>query len=101
MNPVAQTHVPEAEHTPAPAHGGEHADDWMSRSSEMEDALDGSCDTSGTLSQNITRLFEEPEENAAQTLDERAREPAETLVLLSGVAGSCVNWAWPEYFASG
>ena len=27
LNPVGQTQVPDAEHTPAPAHGGEHADD--------------------------------------------------------------------------
>ena len=97
LKPVGQTHVPDAEHTPEPAHGGEHADDWMSSSWEMEDAPEGSCDTSGTLSQKMTRSLDDPDESATQTLDERAREPAEILVLFNGVLGSWVNCAWPEY----
>ena len=67
----------------------------------MEDALEGSCDTSGTLSQKMTRSLDDPDESATQTLDESAREPAEILVLFSGLLGSWVNCAWPEYLAWG
>lgn len=31
VNPVGQVHTPEAEQTPEPAHGGEHAEDCISR----------------------------------------------------------------------
>lgn len=96
LKPVGQTHVPDAEHTPEPAHGGEHADDWMSSNWEMEDAPEGSCETSGTLSQKMILSFEEPEDIAAQTLDDNASDPAEILVLFNGVLGSCENCAWPE-----
>ena len=69
----------------------------MSSSWEMDDAPEGSCETSGTLSQKITRSLEEPDEMAAQTLEESANEPGAILVLFRGVLGSCENCAWPAY----
>ena len=101
LNPVGQTHCPEAEHTPAPAHGGEQADDWMSSRAEGPDALEGNCDTSGTLSQKITRSLDDPVEIAAHTFEDSASEPADNEVLFSRVLGSCTKLASPEYLAWG
>ena len=102
MNPGGQTQVPDAEHTPAPAHGGEQAADWISRSWERPDAPEGNCETSGTLSQKMIRSFDEPDERAAHTFDDTASEPGDIgVVLLDGVLGSCAKLASPEYLAWG
>ena len=96
VKPGAQEHVPEAEHTPAPAHGGEQARDSISR--RESEPVEGSCVMSGTESQRMTRLFD-PELTAAQTFDDRASELADKGVeeFETGVVGSDVNAAWPEY----
>ena len=101
LNPVGQAHCPEAEHTPAPAHGGEHADDWISSRADGPDALEGNCDTSGTLSQKMTLSLDDPVEIAAHTFEERAREPADSEVLFRRVLGSWTKLASPEYLAWG
>jgi hypothetical protein len=72
---VGHVHEPEAEQTPDPAQGGEHAADCISTSDKEVADPDGSWPTSGTESQKITRLFE-LELTASQTLDERDSEPA-------------------------
>lgn len=96
LNPGGQVHVPEAEHTPAPAHGGEHAEDWMSSSWESPDAPEGSCEASGTLSQKTRRSLEEPE-TAIHTFDEIASAPGEIFeVVFEGVLGSWAKVACPE-----
>lgn len=41
VNPGGHEHVPEAEQTPEPEHGGEHAEDWMSVNRSL-DVPDGS-----------------------------------------------------------
>ncbi|EED78376.1 predicted protein [Postia placenta Mad-698-R] len=107
VKPVGQTHLPAVEHTPAPAHGGEHAEDCISSSARgLFSVLDGSCDTSGTESQKMTRSFEEEPANDAHMLDARAKEPAELCVCLELFAeeplvGNAVKVAWPEKFALG
>lgn len=101
MKPDGQVHVPEAEQTPEPEHGGEHEADSMSRSEREPAVPEGSCETSGTESQRIMRLFEDPEDTAAQTFEESASELAESGVpdelLPTGVVGRLENPAWPEY----
>lgn len=42
VNPGAHWQVPEAEQTPEPAHGGEHADDWISTSESDPELPSGS-----------------------------------------------------------
>lgn len=42
VKPGGQVQVPEAEHTPAPAQGGEHEEDWMSTSAREPDEPLGS-----------------------------------------------------------
>lgn len=107
VKPVGQTHLPAVEHTPAPAHGGEHAEDCISSSARgLFSVLDGSCDTSGTESQKMTRSLEEEPANDAHMLDARAKEPAELCVCLELFAevplvGNAVKVAWPEKFALG
>ena len=73
----------------------------MSSRAEGPDALGGSCETSGTLSQKITRSLDDPVEIAAHTLEENAREPADSEVLFSRVLGSWTKLASPEYLAWG
>ena len=101
LKPVGQMHCPEAEHTPEPEQGGEQAEDWMSSRAESPDALEGSCDTSGTLFQKMTLSLDDPVEMAAQTFEDNASEPGDNEVLFSGVLGSCTKLASPEYFACG
>lgn len=99
MNPGGQVHVPEALHTPEPAHGGEQADDWRSRSeSEVELVPSGNCLMSGTESHNTTRSVEDPALTAAQTFVDSDSALAERGVeeLTSGVEGSWLNPAEPE-----
>ena len=62
------------------------------------DASGGSWETSGIASQNITRLLDEPEVTATQTLSESAKELAGRGIeeLMSGALGSCENAACPE-----
>ena len=78
VKPGGHVHVPEEEHTPAPAQGGEHAEDWMSRMDMLlSEEPAGSCDKSATESQMIRRSPDEgPEETAAQTFDEIISELA-------------------------
>ena len=71
----------------------------MSSKAEGPDALEGSCETSGTLSQKITRSLDDPVDIAAHTLDESAREPADSEVLFNRELGSWTKLASPEYLA--
>ena len=98
VNPGAHEQVPDAEHTPEPAHGGEHAADSIPRR-EREPALEvGSWAMSGIESQRMTRLFE-PAITEAQTLDEMAMEPADKgwEALVGGVEGRRAKAACPAY----
>ena len=97
VNPGAQLHVPEAEQTPEPAHGGEHADDSRSRSESAPELVVGSWVRSGIESQRMTRLLG-PAFTAAHTLDDRAREPADNGwdAFTGGVEGSEAKAACPE-----
>lgn len=91
--------MPEAEHTPAPAQGGEHAEDWMSRRDKVLLAVpEGSWERSGAESQMMTRLLDPPNDTAAQTFEAIARPPAETCVepFNEPLDGSGVKVADPE-----
>lgn len=79
LKPGGQVQVPDAEQMPAPAQGGEHAEDWRSRSEMLlSDDVDGSWDMSGMESHRIRRSVEaEPAATAAQTLDESMTDPAD------------------------
>ncbi|KAJ3487082.1 hypothetical protein NLI96_g3774 [Meripilus lineatus] len=60
-----------------PEQGGEHDEDWISRTDNVErDDDEGSWDVSGMESQITRRLEDDPdEETATQTFDERAIDP--------------------------
>lgn len=79
MNPLGQVQLPEAEQVPAPAHGGEHAADCISRREKApaEDVV-GSCEMSGMESQRMSLELVDPEVTAAQVFDAIARESAES-----------------------
>ena len=64
---------------PALAHGGEHAEDCMSRMEILANVeLEGSCERSGIESQRMRRsVDDEPEDTAAQTLEDNMTEPAD------------------------
>lgn len=103
VKPGAHVHVPEELQIPAPAHGGEHAEDWMSTRENEPELEDGSCLTSGIESQRIMRLLPFPVLTDTQTLDERAIEPALRGVELlePGEDDRAENDAWPEYSEPG
>ena len=88
LKPVGHVQEPEAEHTPEPAQGGEHAADCMStREREFAEPV-GSWVKSGMESQKITRLLE-PVLTATQTFDDREREPDNGVEVFEiGVVGS-------------
>lgn len=100
MNPVGHVHVPAAEQIPAPEHGGEQAEDWMSRSDMLlRDTPAGSCERSGAESQRMRRSADpDPDETAAHMLEDSMTEPADVDVesreLL--LVGRLVNTAVPE-----
>lgn len=100
VKPWGQEHVPDAEQIPAPEHGGEHADDWMSRREMLlSEVSDGSCDKSGIGSQRMRRSVEpDPEATAAHTLDDNMTDPAavELESLEALLVGSAVKVAAPE-----
>lgn len=85
---------------PAPVHGGEHADDWMSSNAMLLSAVPlGSCDKSATESHRMRRsAAPEPAATAAHTFEESITEPAavdeESRVTL--LVGSAVKVAGPE-----
>ena len=85
---------------PAPEHGGEHADDCISRMERLlRDEPDGSCETSGMEFQRIRRSLEVgPDETAAHTLEESMSEPAAVDVESreAFVEGSALNVDGPE-----
>lgn len=99
VNPGGQVHVPAAEQTPLPEHGGEQLEDWTSTSASAPDALVGSCATSGTELQSTTRVFALPAVSANQTLEETTSEPAEMGMavdeLATGAVGRLLNADWP------
>lgn len=75
MNPCGQTQTPCGEQAAELEQAGEHAAD--SRSSNVkDDGEEGSCVTSGTESQRMTRPLLEPKETAAHVLDDKASERA-------------------------
>lgn len=100
VNPGGQLHVPAAEQMPAPEHGGEQADDWMSsRDTPLIAKPDGNCDKSAIESHRMSRsLDEEPDATATQTLDDRTRDPAAVVVESREalLEGSAVNVDAPE-----
>ena len=100
LKPEGHVHCPDAEHTPAPEHGGEQALDSIAER-DNED-IPGSWDKSGTESQRMMRLL--PVVTAIQRLEDMAIEPAERAVdelLDAGVVGRAENCACPEYNAWG
>ncbi|PSR73303.1 hypothetical protein PHLCEN_2v10831 [Hermanssonia centrifuga] len=82
LNPGGHEHVPDAEQIPAPAHGGEHADDCISRIEILlSDEPEGNCDKSGIESQRIRRSVEDgPDATAAHMLSETINDPADVEV---------------------
>lgn len=82
VKPGGQVHVPAAEHMPAPAHGGEHAADCMSRRAMLfNEEPEGSCNKSAIESQRIKRSVEEgPDATAAQMFCASMTEAAAVLV---------------------
>jgi hypothetical protein len=97
LKPVEQVHEPDAEQTPDPAQGGEHAADCISTREKELAEPDGSWPKSGIESQRMTRLFE-LELTATQTLDDRDSEPAANGVDVfpDGDVGRGENDPWPE-----
>ena len=75
LNPVGHVHVPEAEQTPLPEQGGEHAVDCKFRRESEPEAVSGSWLTSGIEFQTMTRLLL-PAETSAQTFPESANDDA-------------------------
>ncbi|KAF7794732.1 hypothetical protein EIP86_005870 [Pleurotus ostreatoroseus] len=100
VKPAGHVHVPDAEHMPAPAHGGEHAADWISRIDKLlSDAPEGSCATSGMEFHKIRRSEDDdPADTAAQTFEDRTTEPAAVDVEAREAlfVGSAVNVDGPE-----
>jgi len=92
VKPGAQLQVPDGEQTPDLEQGGEHVADSISRREKEPELPEGSCVISGTESQRINRSLE-PVLTAIQTLDEIARDPAESdwEAFVGGVDGTDAN----------
>lgn len=97
LNPGAHVQVPEAEHVPELAQGGEQVEDCMSRRDMDPELRKGSCAVSGTESHITTRPFD-PKDIATQTLDAMASDWAARGVdaLATGAEGSELKAALPE-----